>query len=122
MQYCFMVKLIIRIIGLHILIFGGEKTKSWTLRKSFGWVDVLAQGYKDMILNDKLMFNPILLSLIMSYYYWEKKEMWIKINSISPSLPEASLSLRKINVLLACNFFSFYVHFYFLVYPKLYRL
>ena len=72
MQYCFMVKLFIRIIGLHILIFGGEKTKSWTLRKSFGWVDVLAQGYKDMILNDKLMFNPILLSLIMSYYYRQK--------------------------------------------------
>ena len=67
-----MVKLIIRIIGLHILIFGGEKTKSWTLRKSFGWVDVLAQGYKDMILNDKLLFNPILLSLMMSYYYWQK--------------------------------------------------
>ena len=33
MQYCFMVKLFNRIIGLLILIFGGEKTKSWTLRK-----------------------------------------------------------------------------------------
>ena len=85
MQYCFMVELIIRIIGLHILIFGGEKTKSWTLRKSFGWVDVLAQGYKDMTLNDKLMFNPILLPLMMSYYYWRKKAQIISSRNLFQS-------------------------------------